>query len=306
MDAATPDAPDADAPDATPSADTTPTPDTCAEDPDGDDCPDLIAHPRNVDPFETFNRISYTISQPIDALLIRPVAMLYQTVLPEPMRDGVRNALSNVFMPTVLVNDILQLRPRRALRTLARFVINTTLGVGGIFDIARRKPFGIPGHSNGLSDTLGVAGAGPGFYLYVPLMGPTTMRDLIGLIGDAFTQPLLLDWVSHTHVQTVRKKTTSFVTDAVSVSTPGIITLAVGGIDQRARADAELRAIKRDSVDPYAALRSSYLQNREGQIAALKAKDGAEAQVPAFDEPLADPAQPEPAPKPAPQPAPKP
>jgi phospholipid-binding lipoprotein MlaA len=99
-------------------------------------------------------------------------------------------------------------------------------------------------------------------------------------------------------VQTVKKKTTSFVTAAVSVSTPGIITLAVGGIDQRARADGELRAIKRNSVDPYAVLRSSYLQNRDGQIAALKAKKGAAPQLPAFDDPLADPAAPQPAPKP--------
>lgn len=293
---------DDNAPDIAPPAETTPANEDCATDPDGDDCPDRIAHPLNPDPFETINRISYAISQPIDALLIRPVAMLYQAVLPEPVRDGVRNALDNIFVPTVLANDVLQLRPRRAIRTLARFVINTTLGVGGIFDIARRKPFGIPRHSNSLSDTLGVAGAGPGFYLYVPIMGPTTVRDLVGLIGDAFTQPLLLDWASHTHVQTVRRKTTSFVTAAVSVSTPGIVTLALGGVDQRARADAELRAIKHQSVDPYATLRSSYLQNRDGQIAALKAKDGAEPQVPAFDDTLADPAVPKPAPPPAPKP----
>ena len=258
----------------------------------------------NPDPFEPINRVFYAISQPIDALLLRPVAIVYKTVLPEPVRDGVHNALSNLFTPTVLANDILQLRPRRAGKTLARFVINSTFGVGGLFDVARRKPFNIEGHPNSLSDTLGVAGAGPGVYLYLPVMGPTSVRDLIGMVGDAFTQPLLLDRVTHTQVTVVNKRKRSFVTSTFSVSTQGLAVLLAGGVDARARADGELQALKRQSVDPYAALRSNYLQNRAGQVAMLKAKDGAPVEVPAFDDTLADPeATPKPTVSPAANPA---
>jgi len=166
--------------------------------------------------------------------------------------------------------------------------------------VARRKPFRIEGHPNSLADTLGVAGVGPGIYFYLPLMGPTSFRDLVGLIGDTFTQPLLLDKVTRQQVTVVNKRKRSFVTSTLSVSTQGLATLVLGGVDARARADDELRALKRQSVDPYAALRASYLQNRAGEIALLKAKDGAQADVPAFDDPLADP---EAAPKkPAPSP----
>ena len=254
----------------------------------------------NPDPFEPINRVFYAISQPIDTFILRPVALAYKAVLPEPIRDGIHNALANLFTPTILANDILQLRPRRAGRTIARFVINSTLGLGGIFDVARRKPFRIEGHPNSLADTLGVAGVGPGIYFYLPLMGPTSFRDLVGLIGDTFTQPLLLDKVTRQQVTVVNKRKRSFVTSTLSVSTQGLATLVLGGVDARARADDELRALKRQSVDPYAALRASYLQNRAGEIALLKAKDGAQADVPAFDDPLADP---EAAPKkPAPSP----
>lgn len=268
--------------------------------------PDPAANLANPDPFEPVNRVFFAISQPIDTFIFRPIALIYKALLPEPVRDGIHNALTNIFTPTVLANDILQLRPRRAGRTLARFAINSTLGVGGLFDMARRKPFEIAGHPNNLSDTLGVAGAGPGVYFYLPLMGPTSFRDLIGMVGDTFTQPLLLDRVYHTQVATVNRRSRSFITGTFALSTQGIITLAVAGVDARARADAGLQALKKQSVDVYASLRASYMQNRAGEIAMLKAKDGAQAEVPAFQDPLTDPdpapAKPASAP-PAPAPA---
>jgi phospholipid-binding lipoprotein MlaA len=246
----------------------------------------------NPDPFEPLNRLLYGLTQPIDALILRPAALFYQAVLPKPVRDGVHNALDNIFTPTVLANDILQLRPRRAGKTLARFVINSTLGVGGLFDVARRKPFNIAGHPNGLSDTLGVAGMEDGAYLYLPLIGPTNLRDLVGLIGDAFTQPMLLNRVYHQQVTTVNRRKRTLITSTLTVSNVGFATLTLGGLDTRARADDELQAFKKQSVDPYAALRSTYLQNRAGQIARAKAKDGQDTILPALDDPLTDPAQP--------------
>jgi len=256
-----------------------------------DDGPDTIANLANPDPLEGMNRVFFAITQPIDRFILRPVAIVYRTVLPEPVRDGVHNALANIFMPSTLANDMIQLKPARAWQTAKRFVLNSTLGFGGLVDVAKRKPFNTPAHSNGFSNTLGVAGAGPGIYLYLPVLGPTTIRDLIGLGGDAFTQPLLLDRVSRPQVAVApNRRTRSFVTAAVSVSTPGMVALVTSGVDARARAEPDLKALKGQSVDFYAALRSTYLQNRAGQVAALKAPPGQAPDVPEFDDALEDPA----------------
>jgi phospholipid-binding lipoprotein MlaA len=129
---------------------------------EADEGPDKIANPDNPDPLEGMNRVFFAITQPIDRFILRPVAMVYRAVMPEPVRDGVHNALANIFMPSTLVNDMIQLKPKRAWQTAKRFAINSTIGIGGLVDVAKRKPFNTPAHSNGFSNTLGVAGAGPG------------------------------------------------------------------------------------------------------------------------------------------------
>ncbi len=108
--------------------------------------------------------------------------MVYKAVVPRPARDGARNAIANVTAPVVFVNDLLQLRPLRALRTLGRFLINSTIGAFGLFDIAQRKPFNLPRRTNSFGNTLGYYGIGPVMYLYLPVLGPTTLRDTIGAI----------------------------------------------------------------------------------------------------------------------------
>ncbi len=247
------------------------------------------------DPFERINRISYAISQPIDNLLLRPLALVYKTVVPKPLRDGARNALANLYIPPTFVNDVAQRQPGLAMHTLERFVINSTLGLGGVFDVAKRKPFGLPPHSNGASNTLAVYGADPGPYFYLPILGPTTSRDLIGAVADAFTQPLLLNKVTTQRVVTVKKRKVSLFSSSIEITTAGAVSTVVGGLDQRAENDAALQAIRHQSVDPYAALRSSYLQNRAGDIAALKHGRGAAPLPDALDDPLADPAAAKPA-----------
>ena len=117
------------------------------------------------DPFETFNRSTYGFSMAVDKAILRPVALGYRQVVPRPARDGVRNVLSNIGEPLVFVNDLLQLKIGRAGKTLGRFVINSTLGLGGLFDNAKRRPFNLPHHNNSLGDTLGFYGVGPGPYL---------------------------------------------------------------------------------------------------------------------------------------------
>jgi phospholipid-binding lipoprotein MlaA len=225
------------------------------------------------DPLEGFNRLTFKLFWAGDKILIRPVAMAWRAVVPKPLRDGAGNALSNLQEPVVFGNDLLQLRPKRALRTLARFLINTTLGLGGLFDVAKKKPFNIKYHANGIGSTLGYYGVKPGPYLfliYFPTTGPTTLRDLLD-----FPQGWLLPkGIGH-----------PFNTTAFDLSSQ-----AVEGLNERERQDAEIKAMFSDAVDRYATFRTNFLQNREGEIAELKAKDGEEPKGTELVDPLQDPA----------------
>ena len=242
--------------------------------------------PGDADPFEPINRISYAVTQPIDRFILRPAAIAYSKVVPRPLRDGARNFIQLLSEPECIFNDLLQLRPVRALKGVARFVLNGTLGIGGLFDVAKRKPFHITHHDNGFGDTLGYYGVGPLAYFYLPVLGPTTIRDFAGSYVDDLSQPRLLYLITHPDSDKPIFRT------RVKLGKVGTIVQVVSGLDQRAENDQELEAIRTDSVDPYAAMRTSYLQDRAGNIAMLKAKDGAEAVNPQLDDPLADPAAP--------------
>ncbi len=260
------------------------------------------------DPLIGMNRVFYAINQPIDRFIFRPPAMAYKAVVPRPAREGIRNALSNIYSPVTFLNDVVQLRPKHALTTLGRFLINSTIGIGGLFDIAKRKPFHLQGHTNSFANSLAMLGMTSGPYLYLPFIGPSSFRDIIGAGGDTFAQPLLVNRVYSREDREVgpamRPRKVSSFSSTLSLSTFGVVLATLSALDRRAEADAELKALKASAVDPYVALREAYLQNREAEIAALKAKDGQAAPVAAFDDPLADPAaQPAPA-QPAPAPAP--
>jgi phospholipid-binding lipoprotein MlaA len=205
------------------------------------------------DPLEGFNRVSFKVSMVVDKIAIRPAAMAYRHLVPKPLRDGAHNALSNFGEPLVFLNDFLQLRPKRMLRTLARFLINSTLGVGGLFDIAKRSYVNIPHHANSFGDTLGFYGVKPGPYIYLPILGPTTVRDTIGGVDSRLPGALVGGLLNRSEF------TTS--------------TTIVGGLDQRERNDDDLKSMLSDAVDPYATFRANYLQDRAGEIEALKAHD---------------------------------
>jgi phospholipid-binding lipoprotein MlaA len=222
------------------------------------------------DPLEGFNRISFAISMAIDKALLRPLSLAFQAVVPKPLRDGMRNLLSNWGEPMVFLNDILQLKPMRALRTLGRFLLNTALGVGGLFDIAKDKKFNLPHHPNRFSDTLGFYGVKPGPYVYLPILGPTTLRDQ----ADRFQGFVPL------------------FDNPIFRGNRGIAFTVASGLEQRANNDQALEALLEDAVDPYATFRETWLQEREGQLERLKAPDGAEpgsVETSPLDDPLTDP-----------------
>ncbi|MDB5714897.1 MAG: VacJ family lipoprotein [Sphingomonadales bacterium] len=216
------------------------------------------------DPVEGVNRGLFSVHQFLDRLFFRPVAMAYKTLVPKFVRTGVRHVISNLSEPVVFLNDVLQLKPKRAVRTFGRFAINTTLGVGGIIDVAKGEK--LPHRSNGFGNTLGRYGVGPGPYLFIPLVGPTDLRDLIGGQADGAVLPLA-------------------VGDPFNRTAYIIPTLALAGLDQRAESDADLKALLSGAADPYATLRSVYLQSRAAEVGEIRhgRANGA------LDDPLVDP-----------------
>ncbi len=220
------------------------------------------------DPYEQLNRRFYASAMQTDQKYFLPIARIYRALTPGVLGLAIHNFVTNLSEPVVIGNDILQLRLRRGADDIARLVTNTTFGIGGVIDLAKRH--GLPHRDNDFGITLGVWGAKPGPYLFVPFLGPSDVRDSIGMGVDALMSPLT--WLRF----------------------PGHFTLEVtttvaGAFDSRLRAQEQLDAEIAGATDPYATIRSDYLQSREAMIRGEEAPPV----LPPLDEPSA------PAPPPA-------
>ena len=197
------------------------------------------------DPFEPFNRLMFNTTLAVDKVLLRPTAIVYRAVFPQPIRDGVRNFLNNLDSPVIFTNDLLQGEFARAKVTFVRTVVNTTVGIGGLFDVADR--WGFPRHREDFGQTLARLGIGEGPYLFIPLFGPANPRDLFGYGTDLFFQPLTyVQWGDESYIPYVR--------------------YGVDLIDLRARNIETLDEIEQTSLDYYASVRSLYRQSRNNEI----------------------------------------
>ncbi len=204
------------------------------------------------DPLQAVNAQSYAVTQSIDKAIVGPVSLGFAKIVPTPIRRGLHNFLANLNEPIVFVNFLLQFKIGKAAETLARFTINSTIGVGGLMDIAKRKPFYLPERRNSLSDTLGFYGVKPGPFFYLPLVGPTTLRDVIGNTIDRLLLPT-----------TIGKPF-----NQVTFTAPASLGSA---LDYRAGFDKKLTEI-REASDPYTAAREHYLQGRQAEIDELRGK----------------------------------
>jgi ABC-type transporter lipoprotein component MlaA len=146
-----------------------------------------VAQENSGDPLEDANRVVFDFNQTVDRIVLVPVAKTYRTILPSPDRDSVRDFLRNLNEPLVFANDLLQAQPHLAAKTVARFAVNSAVGVGGLIDVATR--IDLPHHSNDLGVTFGVWGIGDGPYLMLPVFGPSNVRDLAGQVGESFADP---------------------------------------------------------------------------------------------------------------------
>lgn len=198
------------------------------------------------DPYEDTNRGIFGFNKAVDDAVLVPVAKTYRTVVPPPMRQSLHDFMQNLNSPVIFMNDMLQGQLGLAGNTLARLAINTTAGVGGMFDVA--KLIGIPYHSNDLGVTLAVWGFVEGPYIIVPVMGPSNPRDLIGQVGDGFADPGNYFAGQHHLYYAVLART------------------AASGIDARSRNIETLADIEKTALDNYATIRSLYRQRRQAQI----------------------------------------
>ena len=156
----------------------------------GNDMPiDIFHEPEVWDPLEPLNRVIFTLNITSARLVIQPLAMIYSFVVPRYVREGIRRMDGNIQMPTRFINSLLQLRFERAGIELARFGINTTIGVLGFWDPAASE-FGMEPMIINFGQTFAYWGIGRGFYIVLPIQGSTCLRDGVGLVGDYFTNPI--------------------------------------------------------------------------------------------------------------------
>jgi len=198
--------------------------------------------PDDNDPLEIPNRMFFAFNEALDFAVIRPIAVTYRFIVPTGVRDTVRNFLRNLRTPVTLANDLLQGDLERAEVTFTRFFINSTIGILGLFDIAAESGFNY--HEEDFGQTMGTYGAGEGFYLVLPILGPSSLRDGGGRIIDILMDPLT--YLAPTEV--------------------GLARAVTSGVDYRSRSIDTLDELQADSLDFYARVRSLYRQSRENDI----------------------------------------
>lgn len=234
------------------------------------------------DPWAGANRGLYKFSMAVDGVLFAPVVHGYKRVVPEGVRDALERAIDNLDEPRVAGNDILQGHPVRAGQATARFLVNSTFGLAGLFDMAGDA--GLHHHDADFGQTLGRWGAATGPYIFIPFVGPSDIRDGVGRLVDSLADPI--DWAAgglnstYSHVHTG-------------------LYVAQARVD----IDDQLTGLKRDFTDPYVTMRSAYGQSRAFKVQQAKGVTPAQGvqSLPDFgDQP---PGQPQPAP-PAPAPHP--
>lgn len=194
------------------------------------------------DPFEGYNRAMYSFNDTLDSAIIKPVAQGYDAIVPTGISQGVSNFFSNLNEITVILNDLLQLKFGQAIDDAGRFALNTTVGFGGVFDVAT-----LAGHKKNNEDfgqTLGVWGVQPGPYLVLPIFGPRDVRDTVGLAADFYTYPV-------NHLDDVRTRNTLNATYIV---------------DSRANMLNIKKVISEAALDEYSYVRNAYLQRRQNLV----------------------------------------
>ncbi|MDF2763185.1 MAG: mlaA [Rhodospirillales bacterium] len=194
------------------------------------------------DPLEPMNRYFFEVNRGLDELVLKPAAAAYNAALPYPVQDSVRAFINNLRSPLILANDLLQGEGDRAYVTLSRFIVNTSIGVLGLFDVATE--IGLDYHDEDFGQTMAVAGVGSGPYLMLPLLGPTNPRDLVGRVVDFAFDPLTY----------------------IGGADARLARTSADTVDYRNRNRKTIEALQEGSLDFYATVRNASRQRREDEI----------------------------------------
>jgi phospholipid-binding lipoprotein MlaA len=228
------------------------------------------------DPWQGMNRGFMNFTLAVDGAVIAPPVHAYRRYVPQPVQTAIKNVVYNLYEPRTFANEVLQARFKRAGETTVRFVANSTVGLGGLIDVAGKT--GLPGHEADFGQTLGRWGMPTGPYLFVPFYGPSDLRDGFGKLADAIGDPVA--W-------TIGGIDTTF----------GQVRAGVNISQARVDIDDTLESVRHDTVDPYATMRSGYSQNRAFMIEQARGASAA-SQVNALPDFGAEPPAPAPAPAP--------
>jgi phospholipid-binding lipoprotein MlaA len=201
---------------------------------------------RASDPFERFNRAMYAFNRDMDSIVLKPVAEVYDTVLPVEMNEAITNFFSNLDDLVVMVNNLLQLKGEEAASDLGRVLLNTIVGFFGFADVA--TPHGLEKHYEDFGQTLGYWGIGSGPYLVLPLFGPSSLRDGVGLLVDKSFDPRM------TRVDEVSSRNALYSATLLNI------------VDVRADMLGAEQMLDTAAVDGYSFLRDAYLQRREAFV----------------------------------------
>jgi phospholipid-binding lipoprotein MlaA len=199
------------------------------------------------DPFEGYNRVIFSVNDTLDQVLLTPLAKGYRAVVPNGVRTGVHNALNNLKSPLTIGNQLLQGDLSGAGDATVRMIVNTFVGVGGIFDVAAAE--GIEDEAEDFGQTLAVWGVGHGPYIVPPILPPASLRDHTGALVDTYADPVRMWMMDHDH-------------DGLYIAKVGLSAL-----DTRTELLDTLADLKRSSIDYYATIRSAYVQRRAALVA---------------------------------------
>ncbi len=204
------------------------------------------------DPFERVNRKIFAFNETADKYAIEPIARGYRKAIPRPVRDSIHNFLNNLSLPLSAINSFAQGKVSNGLATFSNFLINTTVGVGGLFDVARKK--GIYFKPEDFGQTFAYYGASPGPYLMMPLLGPANLRDASGLALNTLISPIGFNAFEIGNQKSIMKDEYLFM------------IVGLTAIDTREGLIEIVDDIRNDSFDPYSTIRSAYFQKRVNEI----------------------------------------
>ena len=197
------------------------------------------------DPLEDLNRVIFRFNNTADKIILEPASKGYKK-LPPPIQSGISNFLNNLKLPLVVLNQILQGQGKNAAESSGRFIVNSTAGLLGLIDVAEK--IGLEQTQEDFGQTLATWGVGDGFYIVLPIFGPSNLRDSAGMLLTYTTDPLNAYAVSEGEAWLLPVRTTT------------------NALDQRSKIIDEVNALRNNSLDYYAAVRSSYYQNRKAAI----------------------------------------